>query len=163
MKTRTPHGLLLRAFVHAAVVAALSAASLAQITTTGIRGIVRDQSGAVISNAPIRLVENSTGVERATVSSSDGGFLFPNLQFGSYKLTVTAAGFQTTIIAAITVESRRTTHVSRDMKLGAAAETVQVAATAEQLNTTTAEVGGTIRNKLVHDLPYKCPDTLRLC
>jgi Carboxypeptidase regulatory-like domain len=160
MKTRTLPGLSLRAFVIAAVVAALSAASLAQITTTGIRGIVRDQSGAVISNAAIRLVDNSTGVERATVSSSDGGFLFPNLQFGSYKLTVTAAGFQTTIIAAITVESGRTTDVSVDMKLGAAAETVQVAATAEQLNTTTAEVGGTISNKLVQNLPYNGRDGL---
>src|SRR5215475_4266306 len=160
MKTRTLHGLLLRAFVHAAVVAALSVASLAQITTTGIRGITRDQSGAVIPNATIKLVDNSTGVERATVSSSDGGFLFPNLQFGSYKLTVTAAGFQTTIIAAITVESGRTTDVSVDMKLGAAAETVQVAATAEQLNTTTAEVGGTISNKLVQNLPYNGRDGL---
>jgi Carboxypeptidase regulatory-like domain len=154
MKTRTLPGLPLRAFVIAAIVAALSVAGLAQITTTGIRGITRDQSGSVIPNATIKLVDNSTGVERATVSSSDGGFLFPNLQFGSYKLTVTAAGFQTTVIAAITVESGRTTDVSVDMKVGAAAETVQVAATAEQLNTTTAEVGGTISNNLVQNLPY---------
>src|SRR5215510_12426385 len=100
MKTRTLPGLSLRAFVHAAVVA-----GLAQITTTGIRGIIRDPSGAVIPNATIKLVDNSTGVEYATVSSSDGGFLFPNLQFGAYKLTAAAAGFQTTVIAAITVES----------------------------------------------------------
>jgi Carboxypeptidase regulatory-like domain len=160
MKTRTLPGLSLRAFVYAAVVAALSVASLAQITTTGIRGIVRDQSGAVISNATIKLVDNSTGVERATVSSSDGGFLFPNLQFGSYKLTVTAAGFQTTVIAAITVESGRTTDVSVDMKVGATGETVQVAASAEQLNTTTTEVGGTINNKLVRNLPFAGRDGL---
>ncbi len=154
MKTRTLHGLLLRAFVHAAAVATLSVAGLAQITTTGIRGITRDQSGAVIPNATIKLVDNSTGVERATVSSSDGGFLFPNLQFGSYKLTATAAGFQNMVIAAITVESGRTTDVSVDMKVGAAAETVQVAASAEQLNTTTTEVGGTINNKMVQNLPF---------
>src|SRR5215475_14229651 len=160
MKSRTLPGLSLRAFVIAAVVAALSVAGLAQITTTGIRGIVRDQSGGVISNATIKLVDNSTGVERATVSSSDGGFLFPNLQFGSYKLTVTASGFQTMVIAAITVESGRTTVVSVDMKVGAAAETVQVAATAEQLNTTTTEVGGTISNKLVQSLPFAGRDGL---
>src|SRR5215468_1121831 len=154
MKTRTLPGLSLRAFVHAAVVAALAVAGLAQITTTGIRGIIRDPSGAVIPNATIKLADNSTGVEYATVSSSDGGFLFPNLQFGAYKLTVTAAGFQTTVIAAIIVESGRTTDVSVDVKIGGAAETVQVAATAEQLNTTTAEVGGTISNKLVQNLPF---------
>ena len=160
MKTRTLPSLLLRAFVYAAVVAALAVAGLAQITTTGIRGIVRDQSGAVIPNAKINLVDNSTGVEHTTVSSSDGGFLFPNLQFGSYKLTATAANFNTTVIAAITVESGRTTDVSVDLKVGAAAETVQVAASAEQLNTTTTEVGGTINNKMVQNLPFAGRDGL---
>src|SRR5262249_7300224 len=153
-------GLSLRAFIIAAAVTALSVAGLAQITTTGIRGIVRDQSSAVIPNATIKLVDNSTGVEYATVSSSDGGFLFPNLQFGSYKLTATAAGFQTTVIATITVESGRTTDVSVELKVGAAAETVQVTALAEQLKTTTNEVGTTINNKLVQNMPYNNRDGL---
>src|SRR5262245_62692142 len=160
MKTRTLPGLSLRAFVIAAVVAALAVAGLAQITTTGIRGILRDQSGAAIPNSTIKLVDKSTGVEYATVSSSDGGFLFPNLQFGSYKLTATASGFQTMVIATITVESGRTTDVSVELKVGAAAETVQVAAISEQLNTTTAEVGGTINNKLVRNLPFAGRDGL---
>ncbi len=154
MNTRTLRGLPLRAILLAALIAALAVAGLAQITTTGIRGIVRDSNGAVIPNATIKLVDNSTGVEYATVSSSDGGFLFPNLQFGSYKLSATAPGFQTTVIAAITVESGRVTDVSVDMNVGAAAETVQVAAIAEQLKTTTNEVGTTINNKLVQNLPY---------
>src|SRR5262245_49842598 len=130
MKTHTLTGLPLRAVVLAALIAALAGAGLAQITTTGIRGIVRDPSGAVIPNAAIKLTDNSTGVEYTTVSSSDGGFLFPNLQFGSYKLTATAPGFQTTAIAAVTVESGRVTDVSVELKVGAAAETVQVVAIA---------------------------------
>ncbi len=73
---------------------------------------------------------------------------------------MTATGFQTTVIAAITVESGRTTDVSVDLKVGATAETVQVAASAEQLNTTTTEVGGTINNKLVQNLPYAGRDGL---
>jgi carboxypeptidase family protein len=157
MKTHTLLGLLPRALVHSAVIAALAVAGLAQITTTGIRGIVRDPSGAVIPSATIN---NSTGIEYTTVSSSDGGFLFPNLQFGSYKLTVTAAGFQTTAIAAVTVESGRTTDVSVDLKVGATGETVQVAASAEQLNTTTTEVGGAINNQLVKNLPFAGRDGL---
>src|SRR5499426_1092317 len=160
MKIHRLPKLLPQALVHTAIIAALAIAGLAQITTTGIRGITRDQSGAVIPNATIKLVDNSTGVERATVSSSEGSFLFPTLQFGSYKLTATATGFQTTIIAAITVESGRTTDVSVDLKVGAAAETVQVAASAEQLNTTTTEVGGTINNKLVRNLPFAGRDGL---
>jgi hypothetical protein len=160
MKTHPLHCLPLRAFIHIAVIAALVVASQAQITTTGIRGILRDQSGAVIPNATIKLADNSTGVEHTTVSSSEGGFLFPNLQFGSYRLTATAAGFQATVIDAITVESGRVTDVSVDLKIGAATETVQVAAIAEQLNTTSAEVGTTINNKLVQNLPFAGRDSL---
>jgi Carboxypeptidase regulatory-like domain len=119
MKAYTLPGMLVRTLVYAAVILALAGASLAQITTTGIRGIVRDQTGAVIPNATIKITDSATGIEHSAVSSSDGGFLFPNLQFGSYKLSATASGFQTTVIAAITVESGRATDVSVDMKVGA--------------------------------------------
>src|SRR5262249_35951663 len=118
MKKHTLPKLLLHAIVYTAAIAALAVASLAQITATGIRGIVRDQNGAVVPNAAIKLTDNSTGVEYTTVSSSDGGFLFPNLQFGAYKLSASAPGFQTTVIAAITVESGRVTDASVELKVG---------------------------------------------
>jgi hypothetical protein len=114
----------------------------------------------VIPNATFKVTDNATGVEQNTDSSSDGGFLFPNLQFGSYKLTVAATGFQNSVIASVVVESGRTTNASVDMQLGAAMETVQVEVSAEQLNTTTAEVGGTINNKLVQNLPFAGRDGL---
>src|SRR5256886_349623 len=153
MKVQTPPSLLLRALVYAAVIAALATTSLAQITTTGIRGIVRDPHGAVVPNATVKVTDNSTEVQQTTVSSSDGNFLFPNLQFGSYKLTATATGFKTAVIASVVVESGRTTDVSVDLEVGTTSETVQVTASAEQLNTTTNEVGATISNKLVQNLP----------
>ncbi|MGH9937161.1 MAG: hypothetical protein ACREAM_12990, partial [Blastocatellia bacterium] len=46
------------------------------------------------------------------------------------------------------------------LKVGATTETVQVEASAEQLNTTTTEVGATINNKLVQNLPYVGRDSL---
>src|SRR5215471_2506061 len=160
MKMDTRPGLLLRAPGFAIVIAALAMTSLAQITTTGIRGQVRDPHGAVIANATVKVTDTATGIEQTTVSSSDGGFLFPNLQFGSYKLTVSATGFQNSVIASVVVESGRTTNVSVDMEIGAMSETVQVAASQQQLNTTTAEVGATISNKLVQELPYSTRDSL---
>src|SRR5262245_5898704 len=134
--------------------------TMAQITTTGIRGIVRDPHGAVIPKASVKVTDNSTGVEQATVSSSEGDFLFPNLQFGSYKLTAAAPGFQTTVIASVVVQSGRITDLSVDMQVGTTSEMIQVTASSEQLNTTTTEVGGTISNKLVQNLPYAGRDGL---
>src|SRR6516162_2142858 len=134
--------------------------TLAQITTTGIRGIVRDPNGAVVPNASVKVKDNSTEVEQTTVSSSDGGFLFPNLQFGTYRLSATANGFKTAVIASIVVESGRTTDVSVDLEVGTTSETVQVLTSAEQLNTTTNEVGSTISNHLVQNLPFNGRDGL---
>src|SRR5262245_6722861 len=148
------------AYACAAVITLMAITGMAQITTTGIRGIVRDPHGAVIPKATVKVTDNSTGVEQTTVSSSDGNFLFPNLQFGSYRLTVSAPSFQTSVIASVIVESGRTTDVSIDLQVGAAAETVQVSAEAEQLNTTTTEVGGTINNTLVQNLPFAGRDGL---
>src|SRR4030095_7283178 len=50
--------------------------------------------------------------------------------------------------------SGKVTDVRIDLEVGTASETVQVAASAEQLNTTTNEVGATIDNKLVQNLPF---------
>src|SRR5215510_9546059 len=107
MKTNGLTRLACRAFACAALMAALAITGVAQITTTGIRGIVRDPNGAVIPKATIKVTDNSTGVEQTTVSSSDGNFLFPNLQFGSYRLTVSAPSFQTSVIASVIVQSGR--------------------------------------------------------
>ena len=46
MKPHPLRCLPLRAFTHIAIITALAVAGQAQITTTGIRGIVRNQSGA---------------------------------------------------------------------------------------------------------------------
>src|SRR5499433_874900 len=141
-------------------VVAMATTSFGQITSTGIRGLVRDPNGAVVPSATVKVKDNSTEVEQTTVSSSDGGFLFPNLQFGTYKLTSSASGFKTAIIASVVVESGKTTDVSVDLEVGTTSETVQVTTSAEQLNTTTNEVGGTISNRLVQNLPFAGRDGL---
>src|ERR1700677_4563985 len=93
----------------AAGIAALALSGLAQVTTTAIHGIVRDPSGAVVPGAAVKITDTGTGIERTTVSAQDGGFVFPDLQAATYKLTVTATGFQTAVFDAVGVDSGRTT------------------------------------------------------
>jgi Carboxypeptidase regulatory-like domain len=154
MKVKTPPQLILQFIVYAVVIGVQTSAVGAQNTTTGIRGIIRDQSGAVIGQASIKLMDNATGIEHTTVSSSDGGFIIPNLQSGAYKLTASATGFQTAVYPSITVDSGRTTNVSVDLQVGVASEVVQVTASDARLDTTSNEIGTTINNKLVQNLPY---------
>ena len=146
-----------RVYLAAALFAAVA---FGQITTTGIHGIVRDPSGAVVPNATIRLRDLGTGIETETTSTGEGNFAFANLQAAMYKLTASAAGFQTAIVDRVTVDSGRITDVSIEMKLGAATETVSVSASAVQLETTSNEVGTTISTNLIQFLPYNGRESL---
>jgi hypothetical protein len=60
-----------------------SSAGLAQTGT--LKGVVTDESGAVVSGAKIRLKDHS-GQVRDAVSSRDGAYSFANLPFGEYSL-----------------------------------------------------------------------------
>src|SRR5215813_13121082 len=60
----------------------------AQGLTGQISGAVTDTDGAVVANATLKLTNAQTGQIRATTSSSDGRFVFPELLPGSFTLTV---------------------------------------------------------------------------
>jgi hypothetical protein len=134
--------------------------AVAQVTTTGIRGIVRDPSGSVIPNVTVKAKDSSTEIEKTTVSSAQGEFIFPNLQSGSYDVTASAAGFQTALYAKVVVDTGRITDLTVEMKIGTATQTLEVSATATQLETSTNEVGKTIDNKSIMNVPLAGRDTL---
>ncbi len=58
-----------------------------------IEGVVKDQSGGVVSNATVTISDPVSGYERTTVTGSDGAFRFTNIPFNTYHMVVTANGF----------------------------------------------------------------------
>src|SRR5260370_12779845 len=73
----------------------LFAAALRAQTGVGqIQGTVNDASGAVIPNASVSLQHVQTANKFDTKTSSVGFFVFPSLQSGDYKLTISAPGLQ---------------------------------------------------------------------
>ncbi len=152
------------AFKHLIIAAvagiAISGGLVAQITTTGIHGIVRDASGAVVPKAEMRLRDLGTEIEQTTRSSGEGNFAFANLQAATYKLTATAPGFQTAIYNNIQVDTGRITDLSVQLTVGSTTETMQVSVSGEQLETTSNEVGTTISSNLIQDLPYNGREAL---
>jgi hypothetical protein len=149
-----------RTLFFATGIAALALSGFAQVTTTGIHGIVRDPSGAVVPSATVRVTDTGTGIERVTTSAQDGGFVFPDLQAATYKLSVSATGFQTAVYDSVVVDTGRTTDVPVQLTVGAATQTVEVSAVGAQLETTSNEVGTTINNKNIENLPYSSRDSL---
>src|SRR6266516_636879 len=71
-----------------------TAALHAQTGVGQIQGTVNDASGAVIPNASVSLQHVQTANKFDTKTSSVGFFVFPSLQSGDYKLTISAPGLQ---------------------------------------------------------------------
>ena len=154
-----------RSFRRTGVLCALSVAALlpvavAQVTTTAVRGIVRDTSDAVVPNVKLTLRDVSTGIEKSAASGPDGAFIFANMPSGTYSLTASLTGFQTATYDRIVVDTGRTTDVPVQLKVGASNETVEVSGTATQLETSSNEVGKTIDNKSIMDVPLPGRETL---
>jgi len=72
---------------------ALTVSLIAQETTGGLQGTVKDDSGAVVPNATISLTGSNLVGTKSQTSDSNGYYRFANLPPGTYALTVAAKGF----------------------------------------------------------------------
>src|SRR6201996_7966231 len=69
-----------------------------------ILGTVTDPSGAVVAGAQVTVKNTGTGLQRSTTTSGDGSYSLPELPIGTYDVTVTQAGFQTSVTKGVTVD-----------------------------------------------------------
>src|SRR5258708_17305158 len=67
---------------------------LAQTDRSSLNGTVTDPTGAVVPNVAIKVVSESTGLRRETMTKSAGNYEIPALLVDKYRLTFTMAGFK---------------------------------------------------------------------
>jgi len=130
-------------------------ALLAQTATTALlTGVVSDQSGAVVANATITLVQQGTNVEQTTVSDAAGRYVFPALVPSDYIAKFAAKGFQVTVVNDLHVEVGKSYTVNTTLKIGEASQTVTVTEvpTAE-LQTTNSTIGTVLGGVALDALP----------
>src|SRR6266852_9223261 len=71
----------------------LSAAQAQKITGT-ITGTITDSTGAVVPQATVDVVNAATNARRSVKSNGQGSYSFPELDPGTYILTVNKTGFK---------------------------------------------------------------------
>lgn len=136
------------------MVGLLPAAAATQTRTTGtVVGTVKDASGAVIPNAVLVLIDTGTGNSSEAKSGPEGGFVFPNLQPGSYTLTATATGFQPITLPQVLVFTSRSTDVTVQFQVAGLSEQISVEGRAAAIETTSTTVANTVRNEEIAKLP----------
>jgi hypothetical protein len=136
------------------ILLAVSSASLtAQITTTSISGTVTDRSGASVPNADVTATNVGTGLTRTAKTGSAGEYRIDQLPIGDYQVEVTSQGFKRFVRNGISLEVSRIARVDALMDVGAATESVTVVADATQVNTSNAQIGRTVGNEEIINLP----------
>lgn len=123
---------------------------------------VVDPQGAVVSAADLALVDVATNDTRTATTSDRGTYTFVNLDIGTYKLTITKAGFATQTLDNVIVAATKTTDVAVKLTIGAQVQQVQVEAVAPVVETTTNVIGQVIDPKQIETLPISGRDLTQL-
>jgi hypothetical protein len=137
--------------------------SQAQTFRGTILGTVTDSSGAALVGATVTVHNVDTGVDRITETTTDGGYLMPELPVGSYDVIIAMKGFQkaTTTGVAVTVAGER--RVDASLKPGATSQSITVSGdTLPTVETASDTLGGTFENKQVEELPINGRDYTKL-
>jgi hypothetical protein len=145
-----------------AVLLALPAAGFGQTFRGGINGTVTDQSGALVPGATIEIVETGTGASSKAVSSSAGEYTFLDLPVGKYTVNVAASGFKPEKIEGVPVSAGTIYTLAIKLGVASAGETVQVAADALSLDTTSTVETTDIPAETVQNTPMNGRDFTQL-
>ena len=140
-------------WIAATILLLSSSLVLAQVDTGSILGTVTDASGAVIGGATVTLTNEGTSASLSTTVGSDGGYKFTPVRIGSYRVTATSQGFQTTEQRNIAVNVGASVVVNFTLKPGQVTETVEVTTTTPVLETQDASVGQVVNSRNVNNLP----------
>jgi outer membrane receptor protein involved in Fe transport len=120
--------------------------------TGSVSGTVVDPSGAVIAGAAVAITNNGTGATQTTKAGANGEFLFPLLKPGTYTVSATQQGFQTTQ-QTLTVRVGQTTTTSIQMPLGSGTTTVEVTGGVTPLQTQDANISTNFDTTAVQNIP----------
>lgn len=127
----------------------------AQTTTGVIRGVVTDESGAVLPGVTLTLRGRAVPGAPTTVSNETGAYRFPNLPPGSYDITAELSGFTTSAQTGIQVSLGGTAEVSVALKVSTLTETVTVVAQSPIVDSTSSQVATNYSREWVENAPVR--------
>jgi hypothetical protein len=139
----------------AAALLSLAAGSAnAQVLYGSLTGNVTDPSGAAIPSAKVEITNMGTGASQTSESDVRGAYVFHDLQTGSYRLTASSTGFQTTTQNNVIVNANEVRRINFEMAISQAATAIEVSAASVILQTDKADVHAEITSQEVVELPY---------
>src|SRR5213082_3318964 len=121
--------------------------------TGSILGVVHDRTQAVVAGARIVATNVQTNFSQQTTSAADGSYRILALPAGTYKMTVTAAGFKQYNTTDIDLKVNDQLRIDVALEVGGVNEVVEISANAVQVQTENTQLGDVIESKKMLALP----------
>jgi hypothetical protein len=118
-----------------------------------LNGTVIDASRSVVPGATVEAVSSATGFRRQTTTGSAGTYQIPALPIGVYTVTISKAGFRATQFKEVDLSVGQERTIDAQLAVGAVAEAVEVNATLDAVNRSSAEVGGLVEQEQIKSIP----------
>lgn len=135
---------------------------LAQSTTGEIAGTVTDPTGAAVPGVRITFTNENTGEAKVVESGATGDYLATQLQVGTYQASVQSDGFRTVERPGIALSALQSLRVDFVLELGQVTETVTITSQAPQVDTRSTQIGMTVDDRRIKDLPLNGRNPLDL-
>lgn len=135
---------------------ALATVAYAADVNGRIKGTVSDPSGAVLPGVQITATNLGTGVKYTAVSGSDGSYLFPQLPVtggGTYSISASASNFKVFTATGIHLVIDQEYVENITMAVGSTGQTVQVNASAVQVDTTDMQLSNVVNSEQMVEYP----------
>ena len=129
------------------------AAAEAQVLYGSLTGSVADPVGALVAGAKVQALNTDTGATKEASTDEHGGYLFTDLQPGTYKVTISAASFGTFVQQGLRIEANSEKRADAQLQLANVSQSVTVDASVVGLQTDRADVNVQIQSSQITQLP----------
>lgn len=127
-----------------------------------ITGTVTDAQGGAVAGAKITIVNEETKLERQTTTDSNGYYVASDLPVGTYSVIAELSGFKTLKKTGNDLVAGARMSVDLSLVVGEVSQRVEVAATAETINTTSGELARVIDSNQVRTVALNARNYMQL-
>ena len=126
---------------------------VAQEFRATLTGTVTDPSGAVVPNASVEAVNVDTQQKYPVTTTSKGGYFIPYMLPGTYRVTVSAPGFQTQVQDKVLLDAVRSRGLDFVLKIGATTQTIEVSSVPPLIDNANGSGGTVLTEREISNLP----------
>ena len=125
----------------------------AQSTSGLLTGTITDSSGASTPGATVDVTNRDTNQQRSAETDTSGSYIISQLGPGFYRVSVKKQGFATETLQSVQLQVNQSETLNFILKVASSNVTVEVTASSQGLNTTSATLGNVVGHQEAVDLP----------